>query len=110
MERAYGQLFIEAAPILEVHETYNTYDWENHKISYKIDTICLDLLLNFLTDKINFTEIKNEKSFAGRCIENDILKLFLMHDSLNLSLELNSSSALGLKLLLIKAKERIYGW
>lgn len=110
----YGQLFVEAAPLLVKNETCNTYDWVSNKISFKINPSCLDSLLLSL-DEIFITEKEqNGKrlTFSRPPIKENELGaiLTLSNENQQLSYLFTHSDVIGLSILLTKAKERIYGW
>lgn len=110
----YGQLFVEAAPLLVKNETCNTYDWVSNKISFKINQVCLDSLLLSL-EEIHLTDKEqNGKrfSFARPPTREEELGgvLSLEDENQKLTFMFNHADIAGLKVLLTKAKERIYGW
>lgn len=122
MAVTYGQLFVEAAPLLTKNETSNTYDWVSSKISFKINPPCLDSLLLSLSKKhltrkeqngkmLTFACPFDEKDFGLISTEDEFGgTLVLSDDKKSLSYLFSKHEILGLEVLLKKAKERIYGW
>jgi len=114
MVSLYGQLFVEAAPILQKTGACNNYDWVSNKISFKINQVCLDSLLLSL-EKIHLTDKEqNGKrfTFARPPTREEELGgvLSLEDESQKLTFMFDHADIAGLKVLLTKAKERIYGW
>ena len=110
----YGQLFVEAAPLLVKNETCNTYDWVSNKISFKINPSCLDSLLLSLDESYITEKDQNGKrlTFERTPMKEGELGgvLTLSNDNQQLSYLFTQSDIIGLGILLSKAKERIYGW
>lgn len=114
MEGLYGQLFLEAAPILTKSGSVNIYDWATKKVCFKINPPCLDSLLLSLYEFHVTDKEQNGKrlTFARPPTEEEELGgvLTLSDENQKLFYTFTHSDIVGLGILLTKAKERIYGW
>lgn len=106
MKELFGQLFVEAA---EKSSTDLRFNWAE-KISFKLTPSIIDGCVKALSEESNvYVYKKPDKQFSiYRYKESATLSLASEDKEFILSLGL--SEVLGLQNLLIKAKERIYGW
>lgn len=108
MEHFFGQLFVEAAPFLTKDGPVNLYDWSANKVSFKINSNCLDSFLSALSSYTCASYSNNKKTIRLQCDENR--QIILKDDNNELSYTFTENELVGLKVLLTKAKEKMYGW
>lgn len=114
MVKIYGQLFLEAAPILSKSGSTNLYDWATRKVCFKISPKCLDQFLIWSKSSNSYEESKNGKtlSITSDHSNSDSIahEMSISYGDEYLKFLLTPAEITGLMILLTKAKERIYGW
>lgn len=101
------------APIFEVLQYKNTYDWLNKKISFSLSSRSIDSLLQYIKGNhyIEFSINREGKELKiNYNDDSEKYTLILKTETNTQSIDLIKSEFQGLIPLLERAKVRIYGW
>lgn len=103
-------MFVEGAQYAYLDPKNNAYiySWDKTKISFKLNSDDLDIIISALKSNVPFKIEKNNKVF-----QSTHANVFCLHDTnnnLSVLCELTQEHIVGFEILLTSAKTKIFNW